>query len=259
MDKSLRIYSWKILPGIKMTIRQILPDRACALLSVIKEFRNLSSSDLEAIAHVCHWHRYEEGEEIVRYHADSNSVFFITQGEMRVTFYSMSGKEVILCYLPAGEIFGELTAIDGQSRSATVVAETSSLVASISSSAFQELIFNNRQIALAILQRLTGQIRRLTERVFESSTLNVRNRIYAELLRLAKKQAIVSNTTIISPSPARVDLANLVGTVRETVSKELTKLENEKVILRKNDHGELHILDVARLTEMVKSAYGSLY
>ena len=118
----------------QMTTRHIPLDRACALLSVIKEFRNLSHNDLEAIAHVCHWHRYEAGEEIVRYHADSNSVFFITQGEMRVTFYSMSGKEVILCYLPAGEIFGELTAIDGQSRSATVVAETSSLVASISSS-----------------------------------------------------------------------------------------------------------------------------
>jgi CRP/FNR family cyclic AMP-dependent transcriptional regulator len=53
----------------------------------------------------------------------------------------MSGKEVILCYLPAGEIFGELTAIDGQSRSATVVAETSSLVASISSLGFSGAYF----------------------------------------------------------------------------------------------------------------------
>lgn len=240
----------------QMTTRHIPLDRACALLSVIKEFRNLSHNDLEAIAHVCHWHRYEAGEEIVRYHADSNSVFFITQGEMRVTFYSMSGKEVILCYLPAGEIFGELTAIDGQSRSATVVAETSSLVASISSSAFQELIFNNRQIALAILQRLTGQIRRLTERVFESSTLNVRNRIYAELLRLAKKHPMEANRVVISPAPIQADLASLIGTVRETVSRELADLEREQVILQQ-DH-EIHILDMAKLTEMVENVRGNL-
>ncbi|MBP6057633.1 MAG: Crp/Fnr family transcriptional regulator [Nitrosomonas sp.] len=234
-------------------------ERAIALLSNIKDFKDLSLADLEVVAKVCHWHRYKAREEIVRYHNDSNSVFMITQGEVRVNYYSMSGKEVILCDLSSGEIFGELTAIDGESRSASVAARTSALLASISSSDFQELIFTNRKIAMAILLRLTGHIRRLTQRVFELSTLDVRDRIHAELLRLAKKQAIVSNTTIISPSPARVDLANLVGTVRETVSKELTKLENEKVILRKNDHGELHILDVARLTEMVKSAYGSLY
>ena len=105
-----------------MATRQISSDRACALLSVIKEFKNLSLTDLEVIAQACQWYRYEAGEEIVRYHDDSNSVFFITQGEVRVNYNSISGKEVILCDLVAGEIFGELTAIDGQSRSANVVA-----------------------------------------------------------------------------------------------------------------------------------------
>ena len=111
-----------------MTTRNIPPDRASAMLAGIKEFQALSLEDLEAVARVCHWHRYEAGEEIVRYHDDSNSVFFIAQGEMRVTYFSMSGQEVILCDLPAGEIFGELTAIDGHSRSATVVAKTNSLL-----------------------------------------------------------------------------------------------------------------------------------
>jgi CRP-like cAMP-binding protein len=239
-----------------MTTRHIPLDRACALLSVIKEFKNLSLTDLEAIAQVCQWHRYEVGKEIVRYHDDSNSVFFITQGEMRVNFYSMSGKEVILCDLPTGEIFGELTAIDGLPRSATVIAKTSSLVASISSTAFYELIYNNRHIAAAILQRLTGQIRRLTERVFEFSTMAVRNRIHSELLRLVNKQSVVSNKAVISPIPTHVELANLVSTHREAVTRELNDLEKEGLILRK-DH-ELHILDVAKLTSMVKDVRGSL-
>ena len=235
----------------RTTARNIPPERACAILSVIKEFKGLPSSDLDAIAQVCHWHRYEVGEEIVRYHDDSNSVFFITQGEMRVHYYSMSGQEVILCDLPAGELFGELTAIDSRSRSATVVAKTNSLVASISSSDFLELIYRNRQIAFAILQRLTEQIRRLTERVFEFSTLAVRNRIQAELLRLAKKQTTGSNIVIISPVPTHVELANLVSTHREAVTRELNNLERANLILRK-DH-ELHILDIAKLTKMVEN------
>lgn len=235
----------------RTTARNIPPERACAILSVIKEFKGLPSSDLDAIAQVCHWHRYEVGEEIVRYHDDSNSVFFITQGEMRVHYYSMSGQEVILCDLSAGEIFGELTAIDSRSRSATVVAKTSSLVASISSSDFLELIYRNRQISFAILQRLTKQIRRLTERVFEFSTLLAPSRIQAELLRLAKKQTNGLNTAIISPVPTHAELANLVSSHREAVTKELNKLENNNLILRK-DH-ELHILDIAKLTKMVEN------
>lgn len=233
--------------------RHISPDRACVFLSAIKEFKNLSLLNLEAIAQVCHWHRYEEGEEIVRYHDQSNSVFLITQGEVRVNYYSMSGKEVILCDLPAGEIFGELTAIDGQSRSASVVAKSSSLLASISSSAFQELIFTNRQIAAAILQRLTGQIRRLTERVIESDTLKVPNRVRAKLLHLAHTKSVISNNqAIISSAPTHVELANLIGTHREAVTREINALKKEKIIQCNKDH-EIHILDVARLTEMVEN------
>ncbi len=232
------------------------PERGCILLTVIKEFKNLSAENLTIIAKACQWHRFHADEEIIRYHDHSTSVFFITQGEVRVTFYSMCGKEVILCDLSAGEIFGELTAIDGCSRSATVVAKTSSLLATISSSDFQELIFSNRQIAAAILQRLTGQIRRLTERVFEFSTLAVRNRIHAELLRLAKKQTILSNQVVISPVPTHVELANLVSTHREAVTRELNQLEKDRLILRK-DH-ELHILDVAKLMEMVENVRGDL-
>ncbi len=235
-----------------MAIRQISPDRACAFLSVIKEFKDLSLTDLEAIAQVCQWYRYGAGEEIVRYHDDSNSVFFVTQGEARVNYNSMSGKEVILCDLVTGEIFGELTAIDGQSRSANVVAKTSTLLACISSSAFQELIFSNRQIAAAILQRLTGQIRRLTERVFESDTLKVPNRIRAKLLHLAKTQATISNNqATISAVPTHVELACLIGTHREAVTRELNELEAGNIIAREGD--VIHILDVARLTELVES------
>lgn len=237
-----------------MTATNISDDRAIAMLSNIKEFKGLPLADLEAIAQVCQWYRYEAGKEVVRYHDDSNSVFFITQGDMRVNFYSVSGKEVILCDLAAGEIFGELTAIDGQSRSASVVAKTSTLLASISSSAFQELIFSNRQIAAAILQRLTGQIRRLTNRVFESDTLKVPNRIRAKLLHLAKTQATISNNqAIISPAPTHSELACLIGTHREAVTRELNDLEGANVIMVMRKAHEIHILDVARLTKLVES------
>ncbi|MBA2483124.1 MAG: Crp/Fnr family transcriptional regulator [Nitrosomonas sp.] len=229
-------------------------ERASAMLAVIKEFQTLSPLDLEAVEQACHWHRYDAGEDIVRYHDSSNSVFFIVQGEIRVTYHSLSGHEVILCDLPVGEMFGELTAIDGQSRSATVVAKTNTLLASITASAFRNLIYSNRSIAEAIFKRLSAEVRRLTERVYDFSTLLVCSRIHAELLRMAQQHMATPNTAIISPAPTHTEIANLVSTHREAVTRELSRLTKKQLILRQGR--DLHILDVNKLAEMVKVVRG---
>lgn len=240
----------------EMTTRNIPAERANAMLSVIKEFQGLSPKAIEMVAVACHWHRYEAGNEIVRYHDHTNSAFFIAQGEIRVMYHGLSGQEVILCDLLTGEMFGELTAIDGYPRSATVIARTSVLLASMSALDFQNLIYSNRQISEVILKRLTGQVRRLTERVYDYSTLAVRNRIQSELLRLARNHMASANTAIISPAPIQTEIAYLVSTHREAVSRELNKLGTSKLIMRQGH--DLHVLDVAKLTEMVNAARGGL-
>jgi CRP-like cAMP-binding protein len=233
-----------------MDCKNISLERAIQLLSLIKDFKEFSSVDLEAVAKVCHWQHYHKEEAIVRYHDESNSAFLIAQGAVRVNYFSLAGKEVILCDLTAGEIFGELTAIDGLPRSATVVAKEDSLLASISSSAFIELIYTNCNFASTVLQRLTSQIRRLTERVFEVETLKVPNRIRAKLLHLAQTQAvIVNNEAIISRAPTHVELACLIGTHREAVTRELNKLKEKKIICCQGH--EIRILNIDRLAEMV--------
>ncbi len=224
------------------------------MLSAVKEFQGLSLADLEAINDVCNWQRYEANEDIVRYHDHTNSTFFIAQGEIRVSYSALSGHEVILCDLSAGEMFGELTAIDGQPRSASVVAKTSTLLACMPATAFLNLIYSNRQVAEAILKRLTGQIRRLTERVYDFSTLAVRNRIHAELLRLAKNYMTDDNTAVISPAPTHLEVANFVSTHREAVTRELKNLAKDNLVIRKGQ--DLHVLDVARLTVMVDEVRG---
>lgn len=233
----------------------IPPERAIAMLSGIREFKNLPGKDLQTVAECCRWQHYIAGENIVRYQDHTDNTFFITQGTIRVTYYSASGQEVILCDLPAGEMFGELTAIDGHVRSALVVARTDSIVASMTAPAFLNLIHSNQQICLAILKRLTGQVRRLTERVFDFSTLAVRNRIHTELLRLAEKQATSPNMAIISPAPTHADIANLVSTHREAVTRELNELARSKLIVRKGN--DLHILDMDKLKRMIADIRGS--
>lgn len=237
-----------------MTAPHITLERGSAMLAVIKEFQSLSPADMAMIAQRCRWHHYGSCEDVVRYQEHTATTFFIIQGEIRVTFYSSSGHEVILCDLSAGEMFGELTAIDGEARSALVVTKTDSIVASMSAPDFLNLLQSNPQVSLAILKRLTGQIRRLTDRVYDYSTLPVADRIHVELLRLAKPDTVAPNRGVISPAPTDTDMANFLSTHREAVNRELNKLVHEGLIVKKGH--ELRILDMAKLRKMVQEARG---
>ncbi len=233
----------------------ILPERGSILLTAIREFKGLAAENLRVVAESCQWHRYEESEDIVRYHDSTHCVFFIIQGEIRVKYYALSGNEVILCDLPRGEIFGELSAIDGRARSATAVAKSTAMLASMPATTFQNLLYKSEQIAEAILKRLAGQVRRLTERVYEFSSLTLNNRIHAELLRLAENHMISPNEAFISPV-IRSDIANLVSTTRESVSREFSNLTERKIIKCQGRH-EIHVIDVTKLAKIVSEVRGS--
>jgi CRP-like cAMP-binding protein len=233
---------------------KITPERARVLLSNIKECSGLSLEDLQKMSESCHWRRYVPEQEIVRYQDLSREVFFLVQGSIRVTHYAPSGHEVILCDVPAGEMFGELTAIDGLSRSALVVAKTDSITASVSASDFRNLLQSIPQFSLAILNRLGRQLRRLTDRVYDFSTLPVSARIHVELLRLAILNPNVPNTGVISPPPTHTDIANLLSTHREAVTRELNKLARAGLIAKKGD--ELHVHNMAELRKMIQKARG---
>ncbi len=104
------------------------------------------------------------------------------------------------------------------------------------------------------LKELTDLVRLLCERVVEFSTLGVKNRIHAELLRLAQKHMQDDNSAAISPVPTHADIASRVSTHREAVTRELNHLAHAGVIERRS--GVLVISDVAKLTRMVEEVRG---
>lgn len=90
----------------------------------------------------------------------------------------------------------------------------------------------------------------MTERVFELSTLGVRNRVHAEILRLARKTGIAGNVARIEPAPKQEDIANRVSTYREQVTREISQLNIQGVVLREGHR--LVVKDVALLERMVE-------
>ena len=161
------------------------PQQLQLSLEGIAILTGLSPEARERLQKRCTWRRCRPGDPIVSYLDASDDVFFIVEGEVRVTIYSVAGRAVSFRSLGPGEVFGEYPAIDGGPRSASVEAARSSLIASIPAAAFQELLQTEPKVAQALLPQLVTKIRALTTRVYEFSTLAVNNRIQAELLRLA--------------------------------------------------------------------------
>lgn len=224
----------------------------------INAFRSLDSEARSALAGLCQGRRFAPEQLIVSHHDKTKDVFFILSGLARATIYSLSGREVSFKNLGPGEMFGELSAIDGQPRSAYVVALSESVVLSMSPESFWQALRDYPSVAEATLKDLTRMVRKLSERVFEFSALTVRDRIRAELLRLAQEHIDNNNDdeihAIISPIPTHADFASRIGTHREAVTRELLELRKTGLVERRG--GALVVNDVPRLAQMVEDVLG---
>ena len=147
-----------------------------------------------------------------------------------------------------------MSAIDGEPRSATVIALTSTVVAFLSPKRFEELVLGTPRIGLAVMKRLVAMVRSSTERIMDLSTLGANNRIHAELLRLAKPDAKGGNAATISPIPVHSDIASRVSTTRETVARVLSDLARDGVVERGD--AALFIRDLRALRRMVEEVRG---
>jgi CRP-like cAMP-binding protein len=186
----------------------------------------------------------------------TTDVYVILEGRVRVELHPLSGREVILAELGAGAIIGEIAALDDQPRSATVVAISDCVLASLPGSVFREAILANPETARWMGKRLVSRIRLLTEKIFELNALAVRNRLHCELLRLALDAGIKDNRAAIEPAPTHAHLAARIGTHREAVTRELQYLTKQEIVMQ--ERGRFVVADVAELARVVRAATGDV-
>jgi CRP/FNR family transcriptional regulator, cyclic AMP receptor protein len=190
-------------------------------------------------------HRYNRKETVITQDDEGCDVFLLLEGRARVTIYSAEGRVVAYRDIAPGDIFGELSAIDGEVRSASVVALEPTQVARLSAAAFREIVSTRASFAWALLRHLSMQMRRLTERVYEFSTLVVRQRLVRELLRRADTREQPDAELKIDPAPTHFDLAASISTHREAISREMSSLAKRGLIKRRGK--ALLLLDVGGL------------
>lgn len=186
-------------------------------------------------------------ETLISHLEKENYCFLVIEGSVRVTIYSESGKIVIFRDIGAGGIFGELSAIDNQPRSASVVAMEDCTVGVLSQNQLRDLVAKEPELAWALLRHLTSQVRVMTKRVIEFDTLSAGRRLEVELLRLANTGTQINGVVVVEPMPTNQDLAAKISSNREAVSRKISMLTDQGVLRKENRR--LVFLNLSKLNQ----------
>jgi CRP-like cAMP-binding protein len=224
------------------------------LLSSVCLLGELSAERLTAVEQACRYKRFAAQEQIVDRDSATTDVFFVVRGSVRVVNYSILGREIAFDEVTAGNYFGELSALDGQPRSASVMALEDTLILALPRSLFLNLLSEHPNIALQVMMRLAKIVRTADERIMDLSTLAAHNRVHAELLRLARIHIVDGGSARIEPVPVHSDIASRVSTTRETVARVLNDLARSGIVERTKDALLIH--NLGRLRNMVQEVRG---
>jgi len=190
--------------------------------------------------------RARKGQAVLARGEGSTDAFLVQEGQLQAVLYAADGREVSLRELSEGQLFGELSALDGEARSVGIIAATDARLLAIGQDLFREILATCPAAADWLLRRLTNQVRSLTDRVFELSALNVQARLHCELIRIAR-----AHGSEIDPAPTHAELANRIGTHREAVTRELNDLEARDIL--RSGRRRLAFLDLDRLEREVRT------
>ena len=202
-------------------------------LAAVTLLASLTPDERARLAKRCAWRTYCKDQTVVESASEDRDVYFVVSGSVRIVNFSLSGKPVAYATLGTGEFFGELAAIDGAPRSASVVANENCKLAALAPHAFIELLRGHPDISLAVMRRLASVVRSCDERIMDLATLGAMQRVIMELCRLAKPDPITVDSWMIYPCPAQREIAARASTTRETVARVFTQLLESGHIRRK--------------------------
>jgi len=212
------------------------------LLQSVSIFWDLDEDELGHIADKMVAKHFENGNYIFLEDSEGEQCFFVLEGSVKVTRLSKDGREVILAMLNEGDFFGEMSLLDGESRSANVIALEKTKVLTLDRNDFISVVNNYPQIAVQLLKELARRLRKSDRQIASLSLSDAEKRIALCIIRFADEQGVIQNGKVNIPkTPIQQDIANMAGTSRETVSRALGLLEKEDLIERNGR--ELIILD----------------
>jgi CRP/FNR family cyclic AMP-dependent transcriptional regulator len=210
---------------------------------------NLSEEEMVMVRADLRIRQYTKREVVLQKGASGDSLLFLLQGQLQVIDITEDGRAIGLRMLAPGDFFGEIAVINGTMRSASVVALTPVLVALLPRATALHLFSHSPSVANQMLRFLAAKVQRDSEFRALLSIHNTAKRIYTFLELLKEKQP--DDVEVVENLPTHQDIANMINTSRETVTRTLLTLVQQGIV-KKGTH-RLIIVDPAALQRLAQA------
>jgi CRP-like cAMP-binding protein len=208
-----------------------LEEEAAALLKGLPLFESLDSNDRAPIARRLLRREFASG--VTLYHQDMPGMmlYIIETGKVRLFSVGRTGQELTFAIYGAGELFGELSLLDGKHHSSSAITLSSTVVWMLGRNDLEDLLETKPEVARGMLKIL---VRRIRERGMHLESLtfqDVLGRLAYELIKLSEKHGRRTEEGVFIEAPlTQVELATVVGATRESVNKALATLRARELI-----------------------------
>lgn len=193
---------------------------------------------------------FNAGETIFNIGAPGVSMMAVCSGSVRITYPSTTGKEIILADLSDGEVFGEISVLDGSARSANAVSHTPSELLILERRDLLPFLERNPQICMKLLAVLCGRLRRTNDLMADIAFYDLPKRLAKQLVRLRTTHIHAADLQKkIRLSCSQNELANMIGASRENVNRCLNDWQRRGIVILEDG-----LIELANLPELEKLA-----
>ncbi len=201
------------------------------LLSKVSLFSSLGDKELDLLLQATTTKRLKAKEVLCRKGDPGNQLYGVLSGALKVATTGTDGKDVMFGLMGPGEVIGEIALLDGEERSATVTAVEPTELLTLHRRELIPFLETNPRAAIGLAGVLAARVRQLSDRAEDRQTMPLPARIAKRLLALSEQYG--KHPIVGGPVEVRMpqqDLADMVGTTRESVNKQLRAWEEEGIV-----------------------------
>ena len=188
----------------------------------------LDEGELERLSQLMMKRQAKKGSYILHANDPGANILFILEGRVKVSLVGNEGKEIVIDHFEEGELFGELSVLTGELRSADVVALENSTLFVLSKDDFDHHILEHSGLTRALLKELAFRIRSSSEKIGSLALHDVYRRVALTLKALARTIDLgTEELLVVEKRPTHQEIAAMVGSSREVVTRALKGLEED--------------------------------
>ncbi len=225
-----------------------MSDERVQFLERIPLFEGLCAEHLDSFARLLVERTFARGDVIFFEDDPGDALYIVQSGRVKIYRVAEDGREKTLALMSEGEFFGEMAIVDGGPRSAIAEAVVKSTLYALHRADFQKMVASTPAISLGMIKVLSNRLRQTNAQVMDAVFRDVRGRVTQTLLKLATRHGVrLEEESMIDMKLTHQELANMVGTARETVSRILAELQDAGLV--RFEGRNMVLVDPARLKE----------